>query len=58
MRRLGLQVNSTLPNEWVVDCKAVGQGKEALLYLGPYLYHGVLPKKTSFLTKMGMTDPV
>ena len=53
MRRLGLQVTSTLPNEWVVDCKMVGQGKEALIYLGRYLYRGVLPEKNILSDKDG-----
>jgi hypothetical protein len=30
----------------------VGQGKEALIDLGRYLYLGVLPEKTSYLTRM------
>ena len=37
IRRIGLQVNSTLPSEWVVGCKIVGQGKEAHIDLGRYL---------------------
>lgn len=35
-----------LPNpllaKWVVDCKSVGDGEKALIYLGRYLYRGVL----------------
>jgi len=31
-----------LPEEWVVDCKAVGDGQAALRYLGRYLYRGVI----------------
>ena len=30
---------------WVVDCKAVGSGKKALVYLGRYLYRGVIREK-------------
>jgi len=30
------------PREWVVDCKAVGSGEKALIYLGRYLYRGVI----------------
>ncbi len=33
------------PEEWVVHCKAVGSGQKALVYLGRYLYRGVLPEK-------------
>jgi hypothetical protein len=28
--------------QWVVDCKSVGTGKPALIYLGRYLYRGVI----------------
>lgn len=30
------------PEQWVVDCKAVGAGAKALTYLGRYLYRGVI----------------
>jgi len=30
------------PREWIVDCKHVGAGKPALIYLGRYLYRGVI----------------
>lgn len=30
------------PAEWVVDCKSVGSGASALIYLGRYLYRGVI----------------
>jgi hypothetical protein len=33
------------PQDWVVDCKQVGKGKKALLYLGQYLYRGVIREK-------------
>lgn len=33
------------PGKWVVDCKCVGSGEKALIYLGRYLYRGVLPEK-------------
>lgn len=29
----------------VVDCKHVGAGEKALVYLGPYLYRGVIQEK-------------
>jgi hypothetical protein len=45
MKRVGLSVKETLPKEWVVNCKAVGGGEKALIYLGKYLYRGVLPEK-------------
>jgi hypothetical protein len=33
------------PNQWVVDCKSVGSGEKALVYLGRYLYRGVIQEK-------------
>jgi WD40 repeat protein len=33
------------PKKWVVDCKAVGSGEKALVYLGRYLYRGVIQEK-------------
>ncbi|MGB4342084.1 MAG: IS91 family transposase [Moraxellaceae bacterium] len=42
---LGLQLPPDLPGEWVVDCKSVGNGGPALVYLGRYLYRGVIQEK-------------
>ena len=33
------------PVKWVVDCKSVGTGEKALVYLGRYLYRGVIREK-------------
>ena len=33
------------PKKWVVDCKSVGNGEKALIYLGRYLYRGVIAEK-------------
>ncbi len=33
------------PEKWVVDCKSVGGGEKALIYLGRYLYRGVIAEK-------------
>ena len=38
----GLALPARHPREWVVDCKAVGSGEKALIYLGRYLYRGVI----------------
>jgi hypothetical protein len=38
----GLRLPEHYPREWVVDCKQVGSGKPALIYLGRYLYRGVI----------------
>jgi hypothetical protein len=45
MRAEGLKVSASVPKDWVVDCKHVGRGDQALTYLGKYLYRGVLQEK-------------
>ena len=40
-----LQLPSHYPDKWVVDCRHVGQGNKALVYLGRYLYRGVIQEK-------------
>ena len=45
LRCAGLSVPARTPARWVVDCKAVGSGKKALVYLGRYLYRGVIREK-------------
>lgn len=45
IKALDLKANQTLPEEWVVHCKAVGRGDQALIYLGRYLYRGVISEK-------------
>lgn len=42
---LGLPPPPDLPDAWVVDCKCVGSGEKALVYLGRYLYRGVIQEK-------------
>ena len=41
----GLTLPARYPQEWVVDCKSVGSGEKALIYLGRYLYRGVIAEK-------------
>jgi hypothetical protein len=41
----GLTLPCSHPEKWVVDCKAVGSGARALIYLGRYLYRGVIAEK-------------
>ncbi len=41
----GLPVPAKCPKEWVVDCTDVGKGDKALIYLGKYLYKGVIQEK-------------
>ena len=45
LNALGLTVPVCLPERWVVDCKHVGNGQKALVYLGRYLYRGVIQEK-------------
>ena len=48
VRALGLQPPDTMPEQWVVDCKAVGGekgGHNVMLYLGRYLYRGVVQER-------------
>jgi hypothetical protein len=45
MKEEGLKVSATVPKDWVVDCKHVGRGDQALTYLGKYLYRGVLQEQ-------------
>ena len=41
----GLELPASHPRKWVVDCKWVGTGEKALVYLGRYLYRGVIQEK-------------
>lgn len=40
-----LTLPQCIPQKWVVDCKKVGTGGKALVYLGRYLYRGVIREK-------------
>lgn len=42
LREAGLALTDRLPQRWVVDCRQVGRGEQALGYLARYLYRGVL----------------
>jgi hypothetical protein len=53
MRLAGLRCEETLPDAWVVHCKKVGRGEKALVYLGRYLYRGVLPEKNIIADRDG-----
>ena len=41
----GLTAPVCLPERWRVDCKAVGNGHKALVYLGRYLSRGVIQER-------------
>jgi hypothetical protein len=43
----GLTLPCRYPKKWVVDCKSVGSGEPALIYLGRYLYRGVIRRTIS-----------
>jgi len=40
-----LTLPANYPKKWVVNCKAVGKGEKAIIYLGRYLYKGVIQEK-------------
>jgi hypothetical protein len=45
MSEARLTLPARQPRAWVVDCQHVGSGQKALVYLGRYLYRGVLQEK-------------
>ena len=45
MTTAGFALPERYPEKWVVDCKSVGAGDSALIYLGRYLYRGVIQEK-------------
>lgn len=45
LARENLSLPRATPQKWVVDCKRVGSGNKALVYLGRYLYRGVIREK-------------
>ena len=49
----GLTVPLRAPKDWVVDCKSVGSGASALIYLGRYLYRGVIQENDIVACKDG-----
>lgn len=49
-----LRVPKDCPRKWVVDCKNVGNGDKALIYLGRYLYKGVIQEKDILKCDHGM----
>ena len=53
IKQAGLKLPSSYPAVWVVDCKSVGTGEKALVYLGRYLYRGVIQEKNILSWKHG-----
>ncbi|MEJ7808718.1 MAG: IS91 family transposase [Telluria sp.] len=41
----GLRCPVGVTEKWIVDCKQVGSGAKAIVYLGRYLYRGVIAEK-------------
>lgn len=48
-----LKLPPNYPSKWVVDCKYVGKGRKALIYLSKYLYRGVISEKNILGYKNG-----
>ena len=53
LTQAGLSLPVRHPVRWVVDCQHVGSGEKALVYLGRYLYRGVLQEKDILAVKDG-----
>ena len=53
IKQAGFKLPGRYPEDWVVHCKAVGSGQKALVYLGRYLYRGVLPEKNIVANRDG-----
>lgn len=49
----GIPLPQDYPAQWVVDCKSVGAGGKALVYLGRYLYRGVIREQDILACKDG-----
>ena len=49
-----LKLPSYYPDKWVVDCRHVGEGQKALIYLGRYLYRGVIQEKDILSCQNGL----
>jgi len=54
IREAGLELPTCYPKKWVVDVKSVGSGDKALVYLGRYLYKGVIQEKDIIACKDGL----
>jgi hypothetical protein len=50
----GLELPVRYPATWVVDVKSVGSGDKALVYLGRYLYKGVIQEKDIIACRDGL----
>lgn len=53
IRKADLKLPDKYPEKWVVDCTWVGSGQTTLVYLGRYLYRGVIQGKDILACKNG-----
>jgi len=53
LTHLKLKKPKHYPQKWVVDVQSVGAGEKALVYLGRYLYRGVIQEKDILSVKDG-----
>ena len=54
IREEDIELPACYPKTWVVDVKSVGSGDKALVYLGRYLYKGVIQEKDIIACKDGL----
>lgn len=56
LAQAGLTIPANTPKDWVVDCKGVGDGRKALVYLGRYLYRGVIQERDIVRCENGLVS--
>jgi len=49
-----LKLPPNYPKKWIANCKNVGKGRKAIIYLSKYLYRGVISEKNILSCKNGM----
>ena len=54
IREEDIELPARYPKIWVVDVKSVGSGAKALVYLGRYLYKGVIQEKDIIACRDGL----
>jgi len=53
MHQAGFYVPKQLPLKWITQCKRIGSGEPALVYLARYLYRGVINEKDIIQSRDG-----
>lgn len=53
IKESGLTLPQYCPKKWIVDCRAVGAGDKTIIYLGRYLYRGVIQEKDILSSENG-----